>query len=257
MRRTHSPPPGRTGLIANGPAVAGAGCAQLSATTTGDYVRPRNIVDVALRYRGLFGPVGFAAYSGYYGSGKVADNVAGPHQRVDAYSIGYGGAQVSFGGLTIGGMANGGRYNGAGSFLLAPQGASDEVAYKFGGSYTYGPFIVGTHFFQTWSAGSSGPAFNSDGTATGAVPAVGQRRETGVSVGGTYSVAPGLALNLTYIWGERKENGYDFLTGQTSYAASVVNTTGCGPSGVVGSTKACLHNSVHASGIMLGAQITW
>jgi len=249
---------GPNGSFANGPAVAGVGCAQLSSTTTGDYTRPRNMYDIGARYRGLFGPIGFAAYVDYIGSGKIADNVVAPHSPVDGYSIGSGGAQITYGGLTIGGMANGGRYNGAGGFNLAPSGGADEVAVEFGGSYTYGPFVVGTHLFQTWSAGSSGPAVV-NGITTGVLQSVGQRREQGIAVGGTYSVAPGLALNLTYIWGERKESGYDFLTGTTSYpvtAASALNTTGCGAASAT-ATAACLHNKVTSSGIMLGAQVTW
>ena len=249
---------GANGTFANGPSVAGVGCTQLSSTTTGDYVRARNIYDIGARYRGLFGPIGFAAFVDYIGSGKVADNVPGAHIPVDGFSIGSGGAQVSYGGLTIGGMANGGRYNGAGGFALAPTGGADETAVEFGGSYTYGPFVVGTHVFATWSAGSSAPPF-ANGIATGVPGTIGQRREQGIAVGGTYSVAPGLALNLTYIWGERKENGYDFLTGQTTYpvpATSPVNNTGCGPASAT-TTAACLRNKVTSSGIMIGAQVTW
>ena len=241
--------------IANGPAVAGVGCAQLSSTTTSDFNRPRNIGDFGVRYRGLFGPVGVAAYVDYLGSGTVSDNVPTAHLRVDGYSIGQGGAQITYGGLTLGAMANGGRMNGAGSFNLAPTGGSDQVAYELGGSYTYGPFVAGVHFFQVWSAGSSGP-LTQGGVETGALPTVGQRRETGVAVGGTYSVAPGFALNLTYIWGERKENGYDFLTGQTSYPVSPLNTLGCQVISAA-ATAACQHNTVTSQGIMIGAQLTW
>jgi len=242
--------------IGQGPSVAGAGCAALSSTTTGDYMRRRNTVDVAARYRGLFGPVGFAAYVNYVGSGTVSDNMIGPHSQVDGLSVGAGGAQVTYGGLTLGAMAMGGRQN-INGWTLAPKGGSDGVAWEAGGSYTYGPFVVGAHFYQYVAAGLSGPAFNPDGTATGKIPSVGQMRETGFSAGATYSVAPGFSLNLTYIWGERKSNGYDFLTGETSYPVSVANTTGCGPSGVAGSTAACLHNTVTSQGLMLGAQLTW
>ncbi len=254
---------GLAGATANGPGVAGAGCAQLSSTNTGDYVRPKDIYDVGVRYRGLFGPIGFAAYVDYMGSGKVADNVATPHQQVDGFNLGMGGAQITYGGLTIGAMGKGGRANGAGSWTLAPKGGSDEVDYEVGGSYTYGPIIVGTHFVRSWSAGGSGPAFGPGipstlpGLATGSLPSVGQRRETGVAVGGTYSVAPGFALNLTYVWAERFQNGNDFLTGQTSYPANTLNTFGCGPSGAAGTTAACLHNKVSIQGVMLGASLTW
>ncbi len=246
---------GANGSFANGPAVAGVGCAQLSSTTTGDITRPRNIYDIGARYRGLFGPIGFAAFVDYYGSGKITDNVVGAHIPVDGYSVGSGGAQVSYGGLTIGGMAAGGRTNGGGAFNLAPTGGANSVAVEFGGSYTYGPFVVGTHLFKFWSAGASAPAI-ANGITTGVPQSVGQRAEQGIAVGGTYSVAPGLALNLTYIWGERKESGYDFLTGNVSYPSGVLNNLGCAPiSGTA--TAACQHNKVTSSGIMLGAQVTW
>lgn len=240
-----------------GPGIAGAGCINLSSTNTSDYLRPRNIYDVAARYRGLFGPIGFAAYLNYMGSGTVADTVATPHPQVDGYSIGMGGAQVTYGGLTIGAMARGGRVNGVGLWSTVPKGAAPEVDVEFGGSYTYGPFVVGTHILRSWSAGASGPAYNPNGLATGAVPSVGQRRETGLAVGGTYSVAPGFALNLTYEWSERFNNGYDFMSLQSSYPVSPVNNLGCGPSGNAGSTAACLHNKVDAQVFMLGASLTW
>lgn len=242
--------------IALGPGVAGAGCASLSSTTTGDYTRRRNTIDVAVRYRGLIGPLGFAAYVDYLGSGKVTDNVPTAHRQVEGLSVGQGGAQVTYGGLTVGGMAMGGRQN-FNSYSLVPKGASDGVAWEAGGSYTYGPVVVGAHFYQYFAAGNSAPAFNPDGTPTGTPPSVGGIRETGFAAGATYSVAPGFSLNLTYIWGERKENGFDFLTNQTTYPASAVNNLGCGPSGVAGSTAACLRNKVQSSGVMLGAQLTW
>jgi hypothetical protein len=242
------------GYIAAGPGSAGAGCTALSSTTTGDYTRRRNTVDVGARYRGLFGPVGFAAYVDYVGSGTVSDNMIAAHSQVDGLSVGTGGAQVTYGGLTLGAMAMGGRQNFNG-WTLAPKGGADGVAWEAGGSYTYGPLVVGAHFYQYFSAGLSGPAFNPDGTATGKLPSVGGMRETGFSAGATYSVAPGFALNLTYIWGERASNGYDFLTGETSYPTAG-NATGCGAISAT-ATSACLHNKVTTSGIMLGAQLTW
>jgi predicted porin len=129
------------------------------------------------------------------------------------------------------------------------------VAWEAGGSYTYGPLVVGAHFYQYFSAGLSGPVLNPDGTPTGTPQSVGGMRETGFSAGATYSVAPGFALNLTYIWGERASNGYDFLTGETSYPTAG-NATGCGAISAT-ATSACLHNKVTTSGIMLGAQLTW
>ncbi len=249
---------GLYGQAVAGPGIAGAGCAALSSTNTPDYLRTRNAYDVALRYRGLFGPIGFAAFVDYVGSGVVA-NTAPNRADVDGWSIGSGGAQVTYGGLTIGAMARGGRVNGAGGWSTVTKGADSEVDYEFGGSYTYGPFIVGAHYSRTDSAGASSPGFiNRQGIAVpGSAPSVGQRREQGVSVGATYSVAPGLAINLTYNWAERRESGYDLLTNEAAYAANALNNFGCGPSGIAGSTAACRHNVTNVSMIVLGAQLTW
>ena len=73
-----------------------------------------------------------------------------------------------------------------------------------------------------------------------------------MAVGGTYSVAPGLALSLQYVWAERRENGFDFLTSETSYPSNAANTTGCGPSGVPGRTAACLHNQTNVQMFVFG-----
>jgi hypothetical protein len=260
----NAPNAGRAGginsLVVSGPGIAGAGCSLLSSTSTGDYIRARNLWEGGIRYRGLFGPVGFAAYADYIGSGVVSDARAVKINQVDGYSIGSGGAQITIGGLTIGGMARGGRVNTTGAWQTVIKGAAPEVDVEFGGSYTWGPFIVGAHFAQSWLAGSSGPTtnvINGVEVSTGIPATVGQRRERGFAVGGTYSVAPGLALNLTYVWTERKENGFDFITNQAAYPSNVTNTTGCGPSGLAGNTSACLHNQVTAQMLVLGASFTW
>jgi hypothetical protein len=221
--------------IAAGPGIAGAGCSMLSSTTTGDYIRRRNTFDLGARYRGLFGPIGFAAYVDYIGSGTVGDNFPTAHAKLDGLSVGSGGAQVTYGGLTIGGMAFGGRQN-TGNWAPVAQGAAPGVAYEFGGSYTYGPLIVGANLYQYWYSNGSGPALQS-GVPTGISPFLGQERDTGVNVGATYSVAPGLALTLTYLWGEKKQNGRDFLIGNVNAATVRPMTT--------------------TQGLGLGALFTW
>lgn len=247
---------GFTGNVVAGPGIAGAGCALLASTSTGDIGRFRNEYEVGLRYRGLFGPIGVAAYADYIGSAAMGDTMLGAHQKFDGYSIGSGGLQLTYGGFTFGTMGRGGRVNNTGSWNLAPQGAAPEVDWEIGGSYTYGPVVVGAHVSQSWLAGFSGPAFNNDGTPTGVLPSVGQRRERGVAVGATYSVAPGLALSLTYVWADRQESGTDLLTSQTSYANNVLNHFGCKAISA-SATTACLHNGVTVSMIALGASLTW
>jgi predicted porin len=151
---------------------------------------------------------------------------------------------VTWNGLTVGGMVQGGRFNG--QWALAPTGSSDSLAWLAGISYTYGPIVVGASYYQYDSPGASGPAGTGTGTTTtapGFSPFVGQRRERGVAAGGTYSLAPGLALFASYLWGDRKENGYDFITAQTNTTASP--------------TAGSLHNSVHSQVFALGTSFTW
>jgi hypothetical protein len=236
-------------FIVNGAGVAGAGCDRLSSTSTGDYARRRNTIDVAVRYRGTFGPVGLAVMVDYVGGGKIDDSsvpaLTGNRNQFDGLSVGIGGMTISYAGLTVGGMVEGGRFNG--QWSPTPQGSSDSLAYVFGASYTYGPMVVGTQLFEYNSPGVSGPLGSGFGLPraanTGFSPLVGQRRERGVAAGGTYALAPGLALMLSYLWGDRKENGFDLLSGQVSTPASP--------------NLGANHNHVHVQVLMLGTSLTW
>ncbi|MBV9654539.1 MAG: porin [Acetobacteraceae bacterium] len=228
---------------------AGAGCDALASTSTGDYTRRRNTVDAGLRYRGTFGPVGLAATVDYIGSGKIQDSsialATGNRNQFDGLSVGIGGIAVTYAGLTVGGMAQGGRFNG--QWSLTPVGAADSSAWLAGASYTFGPIVVGASYYIYYSPGSSGPTgsgFGATGaTNTGFSPLVGQRRERGVAAGGTYSLAPGLALMLSYLWADRKENGLDFISNQTSTPASP--------------NLGANNNYVHSQVLTLGASLTW
>jgi hypothetical protein len=236
-------------FIVNGQGDAGAGCDRLSSTSTGDFSRRRNTVDLGARYRATFGPVGLAAMVDYIGSGKVEDStvpaLTGNRNQFDGLSMGIGGVAVTYAGLTVGGQAQGGRSNG--QWNLAPTGSSDALAWLAGASYTFGPVVVGASYYTYYSPGASGPlgsGFGVTGASNlGFSPLVGQRRERGVAAGGTYSVAPGLALFLSYLWGDRKENGFDFLSGQTSTPLSP--------------NLGANHNYVHSQVLTLGAGLSW
>ena len=159
-----------------------------------------------------------------------------------------GGPQIWMKRDDLTGMGLGGKVNG--QWSLAPKNASDATAWLAGASYTYGPVIVGASFFEYWSPGVSGP----NGLVTvpaalgpyvqpGFSPLAGQRRERGVAAGGTYSVAPGLALFASYLWGDRFENGYNFITNQTSTPTQPL--------------AGAQNNYVHAQLFMLGTSFTW
>ncbi len=76
---------------------------------------------------------------------------------------------------------------------MAPHGLVNGEAMLGGFSYTYNPVIVGAYYLVYTSAGDVGNAANGR-----------QRREQGVGAGGTYSLAPGLSLFLSYLWNERR-----------------------------------------------------
>ena len=134
--------------------------------------------------------------------------------QFDGLKVGVGGIAVTWAGLTVGGMAQGGRFNG--QWNLAPKGSSDAFAWLAGASYTYGPLVVGASYFDYESPGVRPARLRPPLPASLRWSA--SAGSAAVAAGGTYSVAPGLALFVSYLWGDRKENGYDFITGQTSTA---------------------------------------
>lgn len=197
------------------------GCAtQSTSTSTTDQARRRNTIEVAGRYRGNFGGFGVAAEAGYIGSG-VINNATGPNEYV-GLSQGNFGLELSYAGVTVGGNVIGG--DGNAGWALQPKGGAHEIAWIAGAQYTTGPIIVGASYFNVQSQGAAGSLLDKS-----------QRSETGIAAGGTYSVAPGLVVFLSYLYGTRHQGDYDFL-------ASAV-----GPD----------NNDVKSQIISLGTQFKW
>lgn len=204
---------------ASGQGVSGPGCDRLSSSPiNGESARRKDTVDALLRYRGTFGAFGIAATGGYIGGGHVLDNsgiafnnnplaAGGARPNYDGLNIGDFGLAVTYGGFSIGGKYQFGRFNG--QFGLAPKGLPDGEAALAGFSYTFGPAILGAHYVYYKSAGDTGNAYFGR-----------QRTEQGLAAGATYSLAPGLSLFASYLYNERKQNGYNFITGQGVTAAS-------------------------------------
>ncbi len=187
--------------------------------------RAQDIYEIMLRYRGTFGPVGVAVSGGYVGSGTV-DNLRPNSIQAENLSVGLGGATISWAGLTVGGIISGGKANMNGNNLnaagTAVNGAagsvlgggfqprldvpggdnSDLFTWSLGAQYTFGAFVIGGHYFNSESAGSQ-------------VAGTGKRERQGFALGGTYNIAPGLALFLEYLNGEVKETQVDLVTGQS------------------------------------------
>ena len=219
-------------------------CDRASSTNSAaESARRRNTFDLLLRYRATFGAFGVAAtaayitgsHVGYNGIQPVTNNVlaaTGQRPGYQGLNVGDFGAAVTLAGLSVGGHYTTGRFNGNVANTL-PSGLPDSNAWLGGASYTFGPMIVGASYFVSESAGDIGNAFFGR-----------QRKEQGFAAGGTYSLAPGISLFLSALWGERKQNGYNFVTATGVSAAS----------GASGSTA---NNKVNVSAISLGTAFSW
>ncbi len=205
---------------ANNAGVSGPGCDRLSSSPiNSESARRTNTIDTILRYRGTFGSFGIAATGAYATGSHVHDNsgvaftnnplaVTGARPNYDGVSVGDFGVALTYGGFSVGGKYMVGRFNG-GIGTLVPKGLPDGEAILGGFSYTTGPIVVGAHYLNLKTAGDTNNAF------------FGRKRyEQGVAAGGTYSLAPGLSLFVSYLYSERKQSGYNFLTGQGVTASS-------------------------------------
>ena len=221
-----------TGGTVNGAAygsAVGTGCDRLSSTTTGDQARRRNTTDLLLRYRGTFGPIGVAATGSYIASGSVFNDstpIPNPNTLYNGLNLIDLGAAVTYGGLSLQGNFQRGRFNG--QWSLDPKHGAEGLAWIYGASYTVGPLVFGASWID----------YSSQGDVN--VSAKNQRREFGAAAGATYSLAPGIALFLSYVWDQRKQAGVNFVTGADTPA------TGGGS-----------NNKIRAQALAVGTGLSW
>jgi hypothetical protein len=194
----------------------GVGCAtQSSSTFSGDFqTRYRNRMDVALRYRNAFGPIGLDMAGIYVFSGVVNNSIAPPSPLAGltykGLSIGDFGAEFSINhAWDIAGNVMWGNFNG--DWALQPQGGANALGWVVGTRYTFmqAPLTIGTYWFNYNYNGLTTPrtaAFNAAG--------VGTRTSRGLDVGAVYGLGPGVVLIAEYAWGENSQNGFDFLTNE-------------------------------------------
>jgi hypothetical protein len=147
------------------------------------------------------------------------------------------GTQVTYGGLAAGGHFMYGRYNGQGG--LQPAGGVNANAFVVGSSYTMGSNVIGFHYLNFTSAGSwtQPQAAQVNGNYVGKT-----RRENGIAVGDTFTLAPGAYVMVTYLYGQRHQEGVDLLSGAAS-----------------GSTygHVATNNNTRAQALFVGTQFRW
>jgi predicted porin len=203
-------------------AVAASGCAALASSTVPlDGSRFRDFTETGLRYQSHIGPVGVNAFGIYVNSGHVNVSPAVAGSQFDGLSYGDMGLTFDYGGFTVGGHATTGRYNGVNA--LAPKGGVGGEAWLVGAQYANGPIVVGASWFDYSSQGSP------------LTVGISQRREQGFAAGATYTLAPGLFLDLSYLYGTRHQGDFDFVTG----------------------AKAETNNNVKAQALILGTIVKW
>jgi hypothetical protein len=200
----------------------------------------RNLIDVGGQYTQTFGPFGLQVGADYTTAGQVANT--GDAEGVTGYknmSIFTGGATATIGGLTFGGNAVTGAFNMADGFTfqLEPDGGSKAIGFLGGAQYALGPVVFGASYYHFTQTGDlpGGIDSGSGATITSAGLTTGQQQNTGVAVGATYTLVPGVNLFADYLYGTRQQGGYDFQTGNAGTE----------------------HNNTQAQLFGVGTQIQW
>jgi predicted porin len=197
----------------------GVGCAtQSSSQDPGDFEnRYRNEVSLALRYRNVFGPIGFDMSGIWSVSGAVnsvtAPGALTPAQNYKGLDIGDLGAEFTINhAWNIAGNVMWGNFNG--NWALQPEGGSSALAWVVGTRYTFmqAPLTIGTYYFN----------YNYNGLATPRPVGVGQRNSRGLDVGAVYGLGPGVVLIAEYAWGQNSQTGFDFLTNENGPNSNTV-----------------------------------
>ncbi len=198
-------------IVAAGSGVASPGCDNLSSSNTnfyGDLSRRKNTFEIALRYRGVFGPIGVNDVINATHSGRIANTSNGTVQGFQDLNYIQVGSTTTWNGITVGGNWKYGNYDA--TDVLSPSGSRPSTAWIVGASYAIGPLIVGASYIDYIHPNGHVP------TAT-----IGSMREQGIAAGATYSLAPGVSLVASYLWGQRKQNGVNIL--QNGFVNGVLN----------------------------------
>jgi hypothetical protein len=115
-----------------------------------------------------------------------------------------------------------------------------------GASYSYGPNIIGFHYFVSETPTGWTTANANNGLAGAANAAVGRvRLEQGFALGDTLTVAPGAFLMVSYLYGHRHQSGLDLLSGATWSSRA----TGTG--------QVVTNNNTRSQGIWAGLMFRW
>jgi hypothetical protein len=219
--------------------VAQSTCAALASAPGGaGNARRKNTLDAMVQYTGEFSGVGVKVSAGYIkaspignSSGTSLETIVSPETGAITHETGYKGlgiatvgGQISYAGFMVGANAKDGQVNNGYTFLLP--GQRNAFDWLVSAEYTAGPVTVGGYYFNNQSAGAHLP-----GNGVGRT-----EQDNGVAVGANYAVSPNLGLFVTYLYGQRKQYGFDFANGET---------------------KTTVGNRMHSQAIGAGAALKW
>lgn len=217
------------GNLYTGCGVPQSTCSTLSSSSlVSDAARYTDLYQAGLRYLNDVGAVNLRLFGVYVGSGTVSytgaapkyGSVAGLYDNISVFNAG---AAATYAGFTLGANWIGGAMNG--QFVPKPAGGANLNATTVGLQYVTGALTLGVT--------------GAEADSQGAVGLVGQTQlhEQEISFGGRYVVAPGLAVSADYIYQQRRQNGYNFVTGATG--------------------KDTAFNEVHGQSVLLGVAVNW
>ena len=197
-----------------------------AANITTNTPRRRNTLDGSARFARAFGDITTIATASYIVSGQT-NSTNFQNIRYQGLNFGDIGASVSYAGITVAGNLQHGIFNG--SWQLSPAGATRSTAYSLGISYKIAQYRLGVSYFNYHSPGDYAQA-----ALPTSIP--GERREQGISAGGSYQFSKNISLYIDYLFGQRDQTGYDFQTGLAGSALS---------------------NHMHSQTLALGGQVSW
>jgi hypothetical protein len=215
-------------------AVAALTCEALASAPGGvGNARRKNTVDAMIQYTATMMGFGVKMSGGYITAAPIGNSggvLTGTTYRGNYKTLGIAtiGGQISYAGFMLGANAKDGQVNNGYTFLLP--GQRRAIDWLVSAEYTMGPALIGAYYFNNQSAGA-----HSEFT-----PTVGRtEQDNGVAIGADYAVTPNLGLFVTYIYGQRKQYGFNFATGATTGAAALA------------------YNRVHSQAIGAGASLKW
>ena len=194
----------------------------------GDLKRERNLITAAARYAGAMGPVGVVAEGGIMSATTIKNGGLTGTTVSGAAPYGYrtplafdAGLMFTYGGFAVGGhMVTGAiNPNGSNNFMAVAQGKGSTTSFVLGASYAVGSWGFSTSVLQSLTPGAYAEDFAGAGT-------FGKRRETGYVASATYGWAPNATLSLSYIYGARRQTGFNFYTSAKSTAGNNTKAQG-------------------------------